>query len=103
MLFTAWADALQFEARQKGLLTDIAEIIQRHSKLQLRRLYKRTQAMEHHALAERYQRLAAAELPPNQCLLPLGWGTGWMSKTFGIRLLKNEPLRRQIFSRYKHS
>ncbi len=84
-LFSTWAG--QNALKGGELLRSLAQTVQEHS----------AQRVETEAawfkdaggagrIRDFYRSLPRAGLPPEMCLLQVGWGTGWDDKTFGSRL-----------------
>ncbi len=102
-LFSQWA-------RQNGFwlggnaawLNNLAQTVQRHSARRLKNelaWYKERRGAE--MTAGFYRQLLNAKLPANACLLQLGWGGGWESKTFGSHLQANAPFMERIIGDYR--
>jgi CRISPR-associated protein Csm5 len=50
--------------------------------------------------ADFYRQLSQAQLPPQSCLLQVGWGTGWGDKTFGSHLQADQRLMEYLIGEY---
>jgi CRISPR-associated protein Csm5 len=101
-LFAAWAEGeLHFSDRRQWL-EELAARAQAHS---LRRITELLQWFERadnaSSIAGFYRQLAGLQLPPNQALLQLGWGSGWDGKTFWTHLLKEKQLFEQLVSDFR--
>ncbi len=88
-LFSTWAG--QNALKGGEFLRSLAQAVQEHS----------AQRVETEAawfkdaggagrIRDFYRSLPRAGLPPEMCLLQVGWGTGWNDKTFGSRLREDE-------------
>jgi CRISPR-associated protein Csm5 len=76
-------------------LEELMPRLQAHSKARIDELHTWFSKNNLTAVAKFYQQLSRANLPDNQALVQLGWGTGWDGKTFWSHIQK-DPL---LFSR----
>ena len=53
------------------------------------------------SVATFYRKLLSLNLPAFRCPLPLGWGTGWPSKTFGPHLQEDPRFMAYIIDTYR--
>lgn len=103
VLFGDWA-------RQYGLrlggnpawLEHLPDLIQAHTRQRLQtELAWYRQSPHTQPLAGFYRQLLKAQLPPQSCLLQLGWGAGWGDKTYGDRLQADGELMEYLISTYR--
>ncbi|MHB8625287.1 MAG: type III-A CRISPR-associated RAMP protein Csm5 [Aggregatilineales bacterium] len=103
---------LHFDDR-RAWLTELSSRVNDHSRDMIDKLLPRFQEMAklHDGLkgaariVEFYAGLRQfiTELPAHQCILCLGWGGGWDSKTFGSRLQADPAMFERIVERFKLS
>jgi len=105
-LFSREAETRLHLGGQRVWLTELTQRVNRHSLNLLERLMKRFDSMEQEGAAKIRQfyadlHSAIPQLPADQCVLCLGWGGSWDSKTFGQHLQKNPVLFEQIIRDFK--
>src|SRR5690606_13517038 len=86
-LFSRWAQRAELPSQGAEWLTQLPRLVQAQSHARIRReLDWYGQIGADTAIVQFYQQLANARLGSRRCLIQLGWGTGWESKTFGVHL-----------------
>lgn len=103
-LFSDWARSSGLRLQHEDWLTELASITHTHSKDRISaeaEWFKNarnatTPASVYNELAQ-----SATKASPTQCLMQLGWGTGWGSKTFGSRLQNNDDFMERIINSYR--
>lgn len=101
-LFTQWAQRAGLPQQAQNWLQQLPQIVQSHSADLIRReiaWFGKINGAG--AVLGLYQRLGQAKLGSRQCLLAVGWGTGWTSKTFGSRLQADQAFMERIIQDYK--
>lgn len=101
-LYSDWARRAGLQLPGRDWLQQLPHILQAHSRQRLEReraWFGAIRGAERVAAA--YQQLLNAQPGPDACLVQLGWGTGWESKTLGGRLQANPPLMERIITDYK--
>ncbi|HDQ34948.1 MAG TPA: type III-A CRISPR-associated RAMP protein Csm5 [Chloroflexi bacterium] len=84
-LFSEWAG----RERLRGLpaLEQLAALVQTHTAARLEEEVAWFDKVSNAGAVTGFLRqLQQSQLPPHMCLLQLGWGTGWLDKTFGSHL-----------------
>ncbi len=102
-LFSQWAKTNQLQLGGNGAwLNNLPALIQGYT---APRLNQELAWYQNRSGAEQttgfYRQLIGAKLPPNACLLQLGWGTGWQGKTYGSHLQQDQPFMESIISTYR--
>lgn len=103
-LFSQWARSKGLQLQHEDWLLNLAEISHAHAKARIESELAWFKRAENCAgPADVYQRLkeAAAQVKPGQCLVQLGWGTGWGGKTFGERLQADPDFMERILRDYR--
>lgn len=101
-LFSDWAKRAEMPAQGAQWLSDLPQMVQRHTIDRVRRdLQWYDKIASDKPILQFYQTLEKARLGPNQCVLQLGWGTGWGSKTFGSRLQSDADFMDSILRDYR--
>jgi CRISPR-associated protein Csm5 len=101
-LFSEWAQHGGLKLTGGRSLANLAQVMQAHSAQRIQREGEWfSQIRGAQRLAQFYQRLAQAKLSKSMCLLQLGWGAGWESKTFGSRLQVDAQFMERLVSDYR--
>lgn len=96
-LFNSMAEPELGFANRRHWLEELFPRVQKHSQARIHALLNWFEQSDGYAdVARFYRQLAAAELPANQALVQLGWGTGWDGKTFWTHLQKDADLFDQL-------
>lgn len=100
-LFSEWAKRAGLTLPAESALMNLPGIVNARS----RSLAKREEAWfaavpGAGAVASFYRQIASVNLPAGQMFLPLGWGTGWESKTLGASLMQDPRLRETLLRKY---
>lgn len=104
MLFSDWARKRGLQLAHEDWLDGIASITHRHAKERIDaelKWFGAAQGATTPATVYRELSQSALKASPSQCLVQLGWGTGWGSKTFGSRLTGNEIFMDRIIADYR--
>ncbi len=101
-LFNQWAKKNRLKlGGNSAWLEQLPQLIQRHTadrvKAELDWFNNRPGAEQ---AAGFYQQLLNARLAANNCLLQVGWGTGWGDKTFGSRIQQDERFMAYLIDNY---
>ncbi len=100
-LFSDWARRGGLELAGGKSLANLAQVAQAHSAQRIQREVKWfSEIRGAQRLAQFYQQLSQARLGKSMCLLQLGWGAGWESKTFGSRLQADPPFMDRLIREY---
>lgn len=101
-LFSTWAQKAELPRTGRNWLTELAQTVQAHSAARIRSemewFGQIREAAQIHGL---YQRLERVKPGGQQCLIQLGWGTGWEDKTFGSRLQVDSQFMERIIRDYR--
>lgn len=90
-LYSDWARKNGFHLAGENWLSNLAQAVQAHARQRIKEELSWLQEIRGaDALRSFYDRLGRAGLKDNQCILQVGWGTGWEDKTFGSHL-KSDP------------
>ena len=102
-LFSDWAKKSRLQlGGNPAWLNQLSQLIQSHTQQRLEAeltWYKERPGAQR--TAGFYQQLVSARLPPNSCLLQIGWGTGWEGKTFGSHLQADPRFMEHIITTYR--
>lgn len=100
-LFSEWAQRGGLRLAGGRSLASLAQVVRAHSTQRIQReveWFGKINGAQR--LAQFYQQLAQAKLGATTCLLQLGWGAGWESKTFGSRLQDDQPFMERLIRDY---
>ena len=101
-LFSDWARRSGLELAGGKSLANLAQVAQAHSTQRVQSEVKWFSDIRGaQRLAQFYQQLSQARLGKSMCLLQLGWGAGWESKTFGSRLQADQPFMERLVNDYR--
>lgn len=101
-LFSDWARRGGLELAGGKSLSNLAQVVQAHSAQRIQHETKWfSEIRGAQRLAQFYQQLSQARLGKSMCLLQLGWGTGWDSKTFGSRLQADQAFMERLVRDYR--
>jgi CRISPR-associated protein Csm5 len=103
-LFSDWARRQGLQLKHEDWLTELVQITHAHAQSRIAAELawcERARNCEGPSGAYRQLKDAATQARPNQCLVQLGWGTGWGSKTFGERLQVDGDFMERILSDYR--
>lgn len=100
-LFTQWAQRAELPAAGEEWLARLPRLAQAHTRDRLQRELAWFEQKKVTHVVQFYQQLAGARLGSNRCLLQLGWGTGWESKTLGSHLQANRDFMERIVRDYR--
>ncbi|MGC9400670.1 MAG: type III-A CRISPR-associated RAMP protein Csm5 [Anaerolineae bacterium] len=99
-LFSAWAGRQRLQGGK--WLTQLPTLVQRHTAHRLheevRWFAQVSNAQPIHRFLHQLQQMT---LPPNMCLLQVGWGTGWLDKTFGSHLQSDTAFFEGLIDDYR--
>lgn len=85
VLFSEWAG--RDRLRGGAALKQLAALVQTHTAARLEEeIAWFEEVPDAEAVLASLRQLHALQLPPHMCILQLGWGTGWLDKTFGSHL-----------------
>jgi CRISPR-associated protein Csm5 len=106
-LFSDQAKGLGFQDRQQWL-TELSTRVNKFSGHQLERVIARLGSMQQNGVSNLRQSLTELQnsipaLPATRCVLCLGWGGGWDSKTVGSHLQKDPVFFEQIIAEFRLS
>lgn len=101
-LFSRWAQRYGLRLGNSAYLENLLKIIQAYSyqRIQREQAWFRENP-KGGAIATFYGQLAGVNLADNQCLLQLGWGTGWSGKTFGSHLQDDVALMESLIQKFR--
>ena len=100
-LFSAWARRHGLRLQGEEWLEQLPIIVQAHTRSLMETEVSVLQGMQGlEGVVGFYRRLLGVNLPPIRCFVPLGWGTGWLSKTLGTRLLADGHFMAYVVDRY---
>jgi CRISPR-associated protein Csm5 len=104
-LFTTWARKRDLSLRHEDWLLQLAEITHRHARERIASELRWYQERGVDKPLEVYKELNSVvdQARPGQCLIQLGWGAGWGSKTFGSRLQADGRFMERIITDYRMS
>jgi CRISPR-associated protein Csm5 len=89
-LFSKWAGRQRL--RGGSWLEQFPALVQRHTAQRLDEEVRWfAQVSSAQPVYQFLHQLQQMTLPPNMCILQVGWGTGWLDKTFGSRL-QSDPV-----------
>jgi len=100
-LFSDWAQKLRLGGRQDWLRR-LPAIVRAHVAERVKtegEWYAETPAAK--TAQGFYEQLVDLDLPENACVLQIGWGGGWDSKTLGSRLRADEGFMEGIIAEYR--
>jgi len=104
-LFGEWARRYRLQlGGNPAWLQRLAQTIQSHTAQRLKdelAWYSERPGAEQ--AAGFYRQLLNAQLPPNSCLLQIGWGTGWSDKTYGSHLQADARFMDALVQEYRLS
>ncbi len=101
-LLTPWAKRAELPADGGALLTKLAAVVQQHSADRIAREVEWFKGIDGAApIVDFYQQLQALKFGGSRCLVQLGWGTGWDSKTLGSRLRADPRFMERIMGNYR--
>lgn len=101
-LFSPAAERELKFAKHRHWLDELMPRVQKHSRARIAELTAWYEHAENCAAVARfYRQLANAQLPPNQALVQLGWGSGWDGKTFWTHLQKDAHLFEQLVGDFR--
>lgn len=96
-LFSRMAEPQLGFANRRRWLDEVLPRVQKHSRARLQKLAGWfEQSADGARVGQFYRRLLGLNLPPNQAVVQLGWGTGWDGMTLGSHLQKDPNLFEQI-------
>lgn len=101
-LYSDWARRAGLNLLGRDWLDKLPAIVQRHAAERLQREYDwfaKIRGAER--LKNAYGSLASLRPAANQCLIQLGWGTGWESKTFGSRLQADPQFMERVIGDFR--
>jgi len=100
-LFSEWATGRGLRLAGGRWLAELAALVNRRSqeRIQQESEWFRQARNGGRPLAF-YRQLASLHPGANQCLLQLGWGTGWGDKTLGARLQVDEGFMEKLIAQY---
>lgn len=100
-LFSEWAKRSGFSMPAESALMHLPGIVNARSRELAKREEQWFSAIPSAgAVASFYKQIASVNPPAGQMFLPLGWGTGWESKTFGPNLIQNASVREALLRKY---
>ena len=103
-LFSDWARRQGLKLPHTELLTNLPALLNERAKIQLARELKWYQGITAAGrLVDFYQQLLRAQLPENQCLMQIGWGAGWHSKTLDDVLTSRVNWMESVIREYRMS
>lgn len=101
-LFSKWAQRGGLVLDGGAWLEQLVQVVQAHSADRIQReIAWFKQIPNATPLLQFYQQLGQAKLGSRRCLLQLGWGTGWDSKTLGTRLSANKSFMERLIGDYR--
>jgi CRISPR-associated protein Csm5 len=101
-LFSDWAKRAELPAEGAEWLGNLPRIMQAHTAARVRGDLAWFRAISANTkIVQFYQQLDRARLGPNRFLVQLGWGAGWESKTFGVRLRSDRGFMERIVHDYR--
>ncbi len=101
-LFSRWAQKHGLRLNGEKWLERLPQVVQASSRALMEREVDWLRKMPNMASAvSLYRKLLSLNLPPYRCPLPLGWGTGWPSKTFGFHLQEDQRFMAHIIHTYR--
>jgi len=101
-LFSKWAKQYNLKLPGEEWLKKLPLVVQAYARALMKTeitALKGMQGMD--AVVRFYQSLYKVDLPSFRCFIPLGWGTGWQSKTLGSRLLEDGHFMAYVVDRYR--
>lgn len=101
-LFSDWASRAELPAEGAKWLGNLPRVMQAHTATRVRSDLAWFRAVQSNTpIVQFYQQLEGAKLGPNRFLVQLGWGAGWESKTFGVRLQEDRAFMERILADYR--
>jgi CRISPR-associated protein Csm5 len=102
-LFSEWARQGELRLSERVWLEQLMQIVQTHSVHRIQRELAWYKPIPNAIrLVELYQQLSkTARLGSQRCLIQLGWGTGWESKTLGSHLSHTPNILAQVIANYR--
>lgn len=101
-LYSEWARRAGLNLPGRDWLLNLTASVQQHSAERLRRERTWFKAIPSaRRVADAYAAWANWQPAPGQCLLQLGWGTGWDGKTFGSHLQADPQLMERLIGDFK--
>ena len=101
-LFSNWAQKHGLRLNGEEWLERLPLVVQASSRALMEREVDWLRRMPNMASAiSLYRKLLSLNLPAYRCPLPLGWGTGWPSKTFGVHLQEDQRFMAHIIHTYR--
>lgn len=99
-LFSKWAG--RDRLRGGSVLSQLPQVVQTHTQARLEEelaWFEEVPGAE--AVTGSLRQMHALQLPPHMCFLQLGWGTGWLDKTFGSHLQSDPRFFEDLVRKYR--
>lgn len=101
-LFGPWAQRAELPAGGLNLLEQLPALVQQHAAASIAIEQKWFEGLPGGAaVAAWYAELGGLRLGNRRCLMQLGWGTGWESKTLGVHLRSDARFMQRIMDGYR--
>ncbi len=101
-LFSTWAQGAELPTGGLSLLEQLPALVQQHAAASIageRSWFEGLPGGER--VAAWYAELGGLKLGNRRCLMQLGWGTGWESKTLGLHLRSDARFMQKIMDDYR--
>jgi CRISPR-associated protein Csm5 len=101
-IFGAWAQRAELPSGGLSVLEQLPALVQQHATATIAGERKWFEGLPGGAVvAAWYAELAGLRLGNRRCLMQLGWGTGWESKTLGVHLRSDGRFMQRIMDDYR--